>query len=180
MSRNTLNALVNTVTETSERLPGQGPGPGGPPRISPFLNARHEDLILLFQWFQVSTWGTFVAGLVTIFIASVILTVVSLILQQYERESLSRHKNLSAIRRLLGGISFMFRMAMVYIAVLVATIRSLWFLSVLLLGHFVGWVIFSSDAVVAPILGVPFDDDDDDKRPKKDKHTDDSSSLDSV
>lgn len=182
MSRNIFDSVAERVMQVSERLPGQGPKPGAasgghpPRRITPFINTRDENLVLLFQWFHISSLGSFIAAMLVIFIFAVILTVVSLILQQYETEVLHKHNRLTAKERLLGSMAFVFRMIFLYLAVLVVAIRNFWFLCMLLLGHFVGWVIFSSDAIATPILGT-FDDR---GRPRKDPRNDDNSSMDSV
>lgn len=181
MSSNILDALAVKVAEVSERLPGQGPGGGPRPRlVTPFINTRNEDLIFLFEWFRISNWGTFITALLIIFIFSVILTVVCFILQQCEREALSQQERLSVRGRLLGGIAFTLRMSFIYLAFLVASIKNLWFLSMLLLGHFIGWVIFSSDTVATPILGPRFGSSGDRKGLKKNEPDDDDSSLNSV
>lgn len=166
------------MIQASEKVPGRGPpGRGPPPRvITPFINTREENLVLLFQWFHISSLGSFIAALVVIFIFSVILTVISLILQQYESEMLQKHNKLTVKERLLGSMAFVFRMIFLYLAVLIAVIRNFWFLCMLLLGHFVGWVIFSSDTIATPILGTS----EDQGRPSNDGKNDDNSSMDSV
>lgn len=168
-----VQTVARAMMETAAR--SSGPRGGRPmPAETPYVNARSWNMYLLFHWFRIDDWGMFTAALLIVFTFSVVLTIVSLILYQFEQDILRNRNALGVRQRLLGGISFMFRMSLIYLAILIVSIRNVWMLAVLLLGHFIGWIIFLSDNRLSTEFGASSSSTHTDKN---DNTTDDNSSV---
>lgn len=118
---------------------------GGNGSIKPayFMNAR-DDFFILFHWAKM-TPENIAYGLVAVFIFSVVATMAVQMLRQFEREVLRRRQNqVGAGLRLGAASAYTLRMAFIYITICLLVTENVWVFLSLLVGHFVGWVIYSS------------------------------------
>lgn len=133
-----LNAVTDTLAEVVVR------GHDGPKRTTAFMFARQKNFFIVFSFFFVDNYVKFAAALAVTFVYGTIATIVTHILCDFERDVLRSRRRVSAWKRLGTGFAFGLRMVLVYVAVLIVSIRSLWVVLSLLLGHVVGWVIYSA------------------------------------
>lgn len=126
---------------------GRG-GPAPPPdqqspkigRVPSYMQTD-KDFFVIFKWAKVDE-DSVPYALVIVFILSVLGTVVTLILKQFEKEVLRRNK-ITAGLRLGAALAFTVRMGFCYLFIVSLFAQNLWLFMCLLGGHFVGWVIFS-------------------------------------
>lgn len=108
--------------------------------MSPFLFTRSSDFYVLFSEAFIDSTGNFVLALFATAFFALLATILSQSIQMNEPKALHSGRMLV---RLYSAVLFGFRSLLHYIAMLIVMTMNVWLIIAVIVGHTLGWFIFS-------------------------------------
>lgn len=136
-----------------------------PRRNPPFLVTRRDRFYALFKSAYIESDGEFAITLGLAFVFAVFATLVSGMMFEAEQHVLARRRrrvHVTAAERIVVAGAHVLRMALAFVVIMLVSMNNVWVAVIMLLGHFVGWILLSGKR--RPRRGDGGDDGDNDDK----------------